>query len=327
MSPHPLLPEHELAPLDRWLHDPEVTEVLVNGDHDVWIERRGRLERTTSLPPGRLDVLLERILAPTGRRLDRLSPVVDTRLADGSRVCAAIPPVAVDGRCLAIRRFTSRALGIDAFASAQVGQLLAELVRARCNVLVAGATSSGKTTLLNALAGLIPAEERIITLEDTAELRLAAAHVVRLESRDATADGVGGIDVSDLLRAALRLRPDRFVLGEVRGPEALALVQAMSTGHDGSMATCHASSSLDALRRVEVLALLAAPAWPLAAVREQVHAAVDHVVLVRREPDGRRRVSEVVEVLPEPAGADAPGRTRLLVVGDEVLAEPSRSRR
>ena len=329
MSGRSLVPEHELAPLDVWLHDPDVTEVLVNGEHEVWVERNGRLERAATLPDGRLDVLLERILAPTGRRLDRLCPVVDARLADGSRVCAAIPPVAVDGRCLAIRRFTTATLGLEAFAPPQVCELLVRLVESRCNVLVAGATSSGKTTLLNALAGHLPDHERIITLEDTAELALHTSHVLRLESRDATADGLAAIDVGALLRAALRLRPDRLVLGEIRGDEAFTLVQAMSTGHDGSMATLHASSTVDALRRVEVLSLLAAPAWPLSAIREQVHAAVAPVVLVGRGADGCRQVVEVAEVVADDATLTAAGgeRLRLLARAGDIVDTPRRSRR
>jgi pilus assembly protein CpaF len=335
----PLLPpvEHEavvhavvarttgLGPLEVLLADPAVREVLVNGGRDVWVERAGRLERTgVTLAAGEAERLLERILAPLGRRADRTSPVVDARLADGSRVHAVVPPVAVDGTCLAIRRFGTTPHPLGAFAGPEVVALLEWMVAAGWNVLVSGATSSGKTTLVNALAGALPAELRVVTIEDAAELRLPGEHVVRLEARPPTAEGVGGIDVRGLLRAALRLRPDRIVVGEVRGPEALDLLTALNTGHDGSLSTCHANSADDAVHRVEALALQAGGALPLDALRLHVQSALDAVVHVARLPDGRRRVVSVAELRPAAGGIVSHPRTRVLAHVDAVLALPAR---
>ena len=232
-----------LGALDGLLTDDEVDEVLVNAHGDIWVEREGRLHRAGDIAAVDLAVVVERILAPLGRRLDRSSPVVDARLPDGSRVCAVVPPVATDGACLSVRRFRDRSRPLDSFGSTTVTALIGELVEARCNVVVGGATSAGKTSLLNAALGLVRPGERIVTIEDTAELLPATVHLLRLEARPATVDGPPGITLEQLVRTALRLRPDRLVVGEVRGPEVLALVQALNTGHDGSWSTCHANSA------------------------------------------------------------------------------------
>jgi pilus assembly protein CpaF len=311
-----------LGPLDELLHDDDVDEVLVNAGREVWVERRGRLQRVGTLADGQVDVLVERILAPLGRRVDRLHPIVDARLPDGSRVSAVVPPLAVDGACLTIRRFRLRRVTLNAFASDEVEELLGELVERRLNLVVSGATSTGKTTLLNVLASRISPTERIVTVEDVAELRLVAEHVVRLECRPATAEGAGAVSMRDLVRCALRLRPDRLVIGEVRGAEALDMVQALNTGHDGSMATCHANSPLDALRRLESMVLQATDAAPLHAIREQLHGSLDAIIHVQRTPGGGRRIAAVAEVLSEPDGP----RIRLLAQLDRVVGKPERSR-
>jgi pilus assembly protein CpaF len=273
------------------------------------------------LAPGQADQLVERIVAPLGLRIDRTAPVVDARLPDGSRVHAVVAPLAVDGTCVCIRRFAARAWPLGAFATDEVVALLSWAVEARCNVVVSGATSSGKTSLLNALAGMVPRRERIITIEDAAELRLPGEHVVRLESRPATAEGIGAVATRQLLRAALRMRPDRLVVGEVRGAEALDMVQALNTGHDGSLATCHANSAVDALRRVESMVLEGAPALPLVAVREYVHSSIDLVVHTARAGGGRRRVVEVAEVQPDPERG-----VRVLADRARLVDEPRRWR-
>ena len=264
--------------------------------------------------------MTERILAPLGRRLDRTTPIVDARLADGSRVCAVIPPVSPDGGCLSIRRFRDRSLDLDAFASDAVAAVLELLVAGRCNVVVSGATSSGKTSLLNATLGRCVPGERIVTIEDTVELLPAADHLVRLEARPATPDGPAAITLEQLVRTALRLRPDRLVVGEVRGPEVLALVQALNTGHDGSWSTCHANSAVDALHRLETLVVQAAPSWPLAAVRQHLTRSIDVVVHVGRFADGRRRVVEVGEVIVD---RDRLG-LRPIADGDAVVGQVTR---
>jgi pilus assembly protein CpaF len=286
-----------LGPLEPLLGDPEVTEVMVNGGGTVWVERAGRLERCAGTidEPAVLH-LIERILAPLGRRVDRSSPLVDGRLPDGSRVHAVIPPVAVDGPCLTIRRFGVAAVPLHRFGPPEVVGMLARAVAERRNILISGGTGAGKTTLLNALAGVIPADERIVTIEDTAELRLTGPHVVRLEARPANGEGVGELRIGDLVRNALRMRPDRLIVGEVRGGEALDMVLAMNTGHDGSLSTCHANSPDDALRRMETMALMAPVELPLAAVREQVRSSLDLVVQVSRGPGGARTVHSVDEV-------------------------------
>jgi pilus assembly protein CpaF len=254
-------------------------------------------------------------------RVDRTSPIVDARLPDGSRVHAVVAPLAIDGTCVCIRRFAARAWPLDAFAGEEVSGLLRWAVEARCNMVVSGATSSGKTSLLNALAGLVPRRERIITIEDAAELRLPGEHVVRLESRPATSEGVGAVTIRQLLRAALRMRPDRLVVGEVRGAEALDMVQALNTGHDGSLATCHANSAVDALRRIESMVLEGAPALPLVAVREHVHTSVDLVVHTARAGGGHRHIAEVAEVHPDPDRG-----VRVLAESGRLVAEPRRWR-
>jgi len=305
--------------LERWLDDPTITEVIVNAGRDVWVERDGRLQRAGTMRPAAVLGALEQILAPIGRRLDRASPTVDARLPDGSRVCAAIPPVAVDGVTVAIRRFAVRAIPSAAFAPPAVVDLLTRLVHGRCNVVVSGATSSGKTTLLNALAGSVGEGERIVTLEDLAELRLAHDHVVRLETRPASPDGVGEVTLAELLRTALRLRPDRLVVGEVRGSEAVDLLQAMNTGHDGSLATVHANSADDAVDRLASLVVRCVPGWPIDDVRAHVGRAVDVIVHVGRDAGGRRRVAHVAEL-------SGTGAARLLSDGTTVTGELRRGR-
>jgi pilus assembly protein CpaF len=316
-----------LGPLERWIADGDVTEIMVNAGTEIWVERRPTVDgvhgpqHAGRLEPGVAEAIIERILAPVGRRLDRSSPIVDTRLPDGSRLCAVLPPVAVDGPCLSLRRFAATPVPLESFAAPDVCVLLREAIASGCNILVSGATSSGKTTLLNALTGLVEAGTRLVTLEDTAELRLDAPHVLRLEARPATADGVPAVDVATLLHTALRLRPDRLVVGEIRGDEAMHLVQAMNTGHDGSLSTIHANSPLDALARIESLVLRSSPAWSLPAVRDQVRRSIDVVVHVARS-GGRRRITAVAEVAID-AGAPA---VRLLVHDDHVSGQLARRR-
>ncbi|WP_421118346.1 CpaF family protein [Aquihabitans daechungensis] len=286
-----------LGVLEPLLRDPEVTDVMVNGPGAVWVERRGRLiETPVQLDRSQIDLLVERIVAPLGRRADPVHALVDGRLADGSRVHVVVPPLAVDGPCITIRRFSVRPIQLDELAAPPVASLLRWAVRSRCNVVVSGATGSGKTTLLNALAADVPAGERIITVEDAAELQLSAPHVVRLESRPASSDGVREVTIRDLVRSALRMRPDRLLVGEVRGPEALDLLTAMNTGHDGSLSTVHANGVADAVRRLETLVLMAGVGLPAAAVREQLGFAIDLIAHLERSSDGTRRVVEVAEI-------------------------------
>jgi pilus assembly protein CpaF len=287
-----------LGPLAPLLADPSLTEIMVNGPGPVWVERDGRLERSdVEVTSTDLTVLVERILTPLGLRVDRTSPMVDARLPDGSRVNVVVPPLAIDGPCVTIRRFGTRGVPLTSFCRepALVDALIAAVHR-RLTVLVVGATGAGKTTFLNALAAHLPPGERLVTVEDTAELRLPGDHVVRLEARPANAEGVGAVTIRQLVRNALRMRPDRLIVGEVRGGEALDLLQALNTGHEGSLSTCHANGTTEALRRLETLVLLGGVDLPLSAVRDQIESAVDLVVLVaRRGPS--RLVVEVAEVV------------------------------
>ena len=293
-----------LGPLEPLLADPDVTEVMVNGPGRAYIERGGRLEPVAfDLDAAAIARLVERVVAPLGLRLDRSSPMVDARLSDGSRVHAVLPPLAIDGPCVTIRRFGARAVPVEAFGvDGRAGAFLRWAVCAGWNIVVAGGTSAGKTTLLNALSSAIPHGERVVTIEETAELRLAQPHVVRLEARPANAEGAGAVSVRELVRAALRMRPDRVVVGEVRGGEAFDMLQALNTGHDGSLSTVHANGAADALARLETLVLLAATGLPLAAVRAQMSAALDAVVFVARRRGGVRRVEQIAEVVPGPDG-------------------------
>ena len=293
-----------LGPLEPLLADPAVDEIMVSGAGRVWVEREGRLEETAVRfeSDAALRHAIERILAPLGRRVDEAEPLCDARLPDGSRVNVVIPPLALDGPSLTIRRFRRRGLSpADLVAAGSwtqpLHELLAAAVRARLNVLVSGGTGSGKTTTLNALSAFVSPAERIVTIEDAAELRLRQPHVVRLEARPPSLEGRGEVTIRQLVRNALRMRPDRIVVGEVRGAEALDMLSAMSTGHDGSLSTVHAGSPEEALRRVETLALMAGLGLPHAAVREQVAGALDLVVHQARLPGGARAVVSVAEVV------------------------------
>jgi pilus assembly protein CpaF len=315
-----------LGPLDALLADPTVSEIMVNGPGPVWVERRGMVERSTVVLDGpTIEHLIERVVAPLGLRVDRASPLVDARLPDGSRVNAVVPPLAVDGPCLTIRRFDVRDIPLAELCNADVARLLRWAVRARFNIVVCGGTGAGKTTLLNALAACIPSDERVVTVEDAAELRLPLPHVVRLEARPANADGVGAVDVRHLVRNALRMRPDRIIVGEVRGPEALDMLQAMNTGHEGSLSTCHANGPDDALRRLETMVLMGDVALPLAAVRDQVTASVDFVVQVARRQGGARAVVAVAEVR-EVAQGTRP-HARLIADASGLVEPPARPSR
>jgi pilus assembly protein CpaF len=287
-----------LGALEPLLADPAVTEIMVNGPGRVYVERNGQLLRVArALDAPTILRLVERIIGPLGLRLDRASPMVDARLPDGSRLHAVLPPLAPDGPCVTIRRFATRTVTLAEFGlDADAARLLSGYVRGGANILVSGATSAGKTTLCNALAREIDERERIVTVEETAELRLAQPHVVRLEARPANAEGAGAVSVRELVRAALRMRPDRLIVGEVRGGEALDMLQACNTGHDGSLSTLHANSARDALSRLETLVLYAGVALPVAAVRAQIASAIDILVQVARERHGRRVVTEVAEV-------------------------------
>lgn len=286
-----------LGPLHRLLERPGVTDVLVNGPGEVWVERSGRLERGgTALDRSDIDRAIERLVTPLGLRADRSSPIVDARLADGTRVTVVLDPLAVDGPLLALRRHGAEPMPLETFGDASVVNLLRDCVESRHNIGIYGATGAGKTTLVNALVSEVRSDERIVTIEDVAELRLGGHHVVRLESRPGSADGVGRAGVRDLVRAALRLRPDRIVLGEVRGAEALDMVWALSTGHDGSVATWHASSAVDALGRLATLCALSGEGIPHAALVAQIHAAFDVLVGVARLPDRSRAVTAVHRV-------------------------------
>lgn len=316
-----------LGPLQPLLADDALTEIMVNGDGRVFVERSGTVEPSgLRLEAEVTGAVIERIVAPLGLRVDRSSPLVDARLPDGSRVNAVIPPLAVDGPCLTIRRFGVRTVPLEAFADAPLVDLLRSLVEGKANIVVSGGTGTGKTTLLNALAGAIGDRERVITVEDAAELRLPGDHVVRLEARPASADGLEAVAIRDLVRNALRMRPDRILVGECRGGEALDMVQAMNTGHEGSLTTCHANSPTDALHRIETMILLADVGLPLPAVREQLVSSIDVVVQVARRPEGSRLVVAVAELSPE---LDAAGRigTHPLVADGRLVARPARPRR
>lgn len=294
------IPLEVLRPL---FDDERVTEILVNGPGPVWIERDGVLVRTAlTVDAVGLERLIERTLAPLGRRVDHASPCVDARLADGSRVHIVIPPIAVDGPCVSIRRFRRDVADLAQLVGPVEHALLRAAVRARANLLLTGAAGAGKTTLCNALGAAVPATERIVTIEDAAELALGAAHVVRLEARPPNGEGVGAVTVRELVRHALRMRPDRIVVGEVRGAEVLEMLHAMETGHDGSFSTCHASNPADALRRLEAMVLAADVAMPVPVIRAHLASCLDLVVHLERRADGTRAVREIAEV-----GAVDPG--------------------
>lgn len=293
-----------LGPLESLLHEEDITEIMVNGHDNVFVERRGRIERTTKkfVDDRQVRLVIERIIAPLGRRLDEASPMVDARMSDGSRVNAVISPLSIDGPSLTIRRFGTKRMHIEDLIAvgamtAPVVDFLRAAVEARQNILVSGGTGSGKTTLLNALSSFIPRAERILTIEDVAELKLDQPHVVRLEARPPNLEGTGGVSIRDLVRNALRMRPDRIVVGECRGSEALDMLQAMNTGHDGSLTTIHANSARDALSRVETMVLMAGFELPLRAIRQQAASAIDLVIQVARLRDGSRRVIGVSEVI------------------------------
>ena len=299
-----------LGPLEPLLADATVDEVMVNGDGSVYIERDGRLEPGGTGFASRDELMhaIERILAPLGRRVDEASPLCDARLFDGSRVNVVIPPLSVDGPCLTIRRFRRGGFSLadlveNGTLPGALAEHLAGAVGSRATILVTGGTGSGKTTTLNALSGAIPAGDRVVTIEDAAELRLRQPHVVRLEARPPSVEGVGEVTIRQLVRNALRMRPDRIIVGEVRGAEALDMLMALNTGHEGSLSTVHANSPEEALRRVEVLALMAGVGLPHAAVREQVADAFDLVVHQARRAGGERRVTSVAEVVRTAGGA------------------------
>ncbi len=292
-----------LGPLERLLRQSNVTEILVNGPREVYIERNGQLEESTVTfrDDDHLLQIIERIVARVGRRIDDTSPMVDARLPDGSRVNAIIPPLALKGPCLSIRRFGTRPLALADLLHHQalteeMAEFLESAIKARLNVIVSGGTGSGKTTLLNVLSSFIPPRERIITLEDAAELRLQQQHVVSLETRPASIDGRGGVAMRDLLRNALRMRPDRIIVGECRGAEALDMLQAMNSGHEGSLTTLHANSPRDALTRLETMVLMSGIELPLKAMRRQIQSAINLIVQAERVPGGARRVTSITEV-------------------------------
>jgi pilus assembly protein CpaF len=291
------------GPLERPLADDDVTEIMINGPFDVWVERRGLLHETPIrfTDESHLRRIINKIVAQVGRRIDESSPMVDARLPDGSRVNAVLPPLSLSGPLVTIRKFSKRRLDLGDLV--QLGTLTPEAVdfferclRAELNILISGGTGSGKTTLLNAMSTAVPDSDRIVTIEDAAELRLNQRHVLRLEARPKNIEGEGEIPIRALVRNSLRMRPDRIIVGEVRGAEALDMLQAMNTGHDGSLCTVHANTPRDALSRIETMVLMAGYDLPVRAIRQQVASALDLIVHIERLQDGSRRVTTVTEV-------------------------------
>jgi pilus assembly protein CpaF len=292
------------GPIDPYLADPEVTEVMVNGPHAVWVERAGKITKTDTrfVDANHLERIIEKIVGQIGRRIDESNPMVDARLPDGSRVNAIIHPLAIGGPYVTIRKFAVDPFTVDDLVAnhsmnEQVAGLLKRCVEGRLNIIVSGATGSGKTTLLNVLSNFIPANERIITVEDAAEVQLNQTHVLTLESRPTNLEGKGEVTIRDLVRNTLRMRPDRIIVGEVRGGEALDMLQAMNTGHDGSLTTVHSNAPRDTLARIETMVLMAGMDLPIRAIREQVASALDLIVHIHRLRDGTRRVTHVTEVV------------------------------
>jgi pilus assembly protein CpaF len=291
------------GPIQPLLNDPEVTEVMVNGPKNVYVEKKGQLVKTSVAfdDDNHVMQIIDRIILPLGRHVDPDSPTVDARLPDGSRVNAVVRPVTIDGPSITIRKFSKEKLGISNLIdfgsiTANMAEFLRACVLARLNIIISGGTGSGKTTLLNVLSSFIPEEERIVTIEDAAELQLQQDHIVRMETKPANVDGRGSVTIRDLVRNSLRMRPDRIVVGEVRGGEALDMLQAMNTGHDGSLTTVHANSPRDALARLETLVLMAGMDLPLKVVRQQIASAVDVIVQQTRLKDGSRKVTAITEV-------------------------------
>ncbi len=291
------------GPIERLLADDSVTEIMVNGPFDVWVERQGRLYQTTVRfnDDSHLRRIINKMVAQVGRRIDESSPMVDARLPDGSRVNAVIPPLSLSGPLITIRKFANKRLDLQEMI--RLGTLnestvdfLQRCIAAQLNILISGGTGTGKTTLLNALSQAVSDSERIVTIEDAAELQLKQAHVLRLEGRPKNIEGQGEISIRDLVRNALRMRPDRIIVGEVRGAEALDMLQAMNTGHDGSLTTVHANAPRDALARVETMVLMAGYDLPLRAIRQQIASALDMIVHLERLEDGSRRVTAITEV-------------------------------
>jgi pilus assembly protein CpaF len=291
------------GPIERLLADDSVTEIMVNGPFDVWVERQGRLYQTTVRfnDDSHLRRIINKMVAQVGRRIDESSPMVDARLPDGSRVNAVIPPLSLSGPLVTIRKFANKRLDLQEMirlgtVHEETVDFLQRCIGAQLNILICGGTGTGKTTLLNALSQAISDSERIVTIEDAAELQLKQAHVLRLEGRPKNIEGQGEISIRDLVRNALRMRPDRIIVGEVRGPEALDMLQAMNTGHDGSLTTVHANAPRDALARIETMVLMAGYDLPLRAIRQQVASALDLIVHLERLEDGSRRVTAITEV-------------------------------
>jgi pilus assembly protein CpaF len=292
-----------MGPLEPLMHDPTISDVLVNGPGQVFVERFGRLEETEVVfaDNAHLMMIIQRIAARLGRRIDETSPMVDARLPDGSRVNAIIPPLSLEGPVLSIRRFAERLTAEHLVANrtlpAEMLRLLEACVEARISVLISGGTGSGKTTLLNVLSRFIPVEERLVTIEDSAELQLQRKHVVRLETRPANMEGAGEVSPRDLVRNALRMRPDRIIVGEVRGPEALDMLQAMNTGHEGSLTTIHANDTADALTRLEMMVMMAGYELPIPVVRHYISSAITLVLQLVRLKGGQRRVVRISEIV------------------------------
>jgi pilus assembly protein CpaF len=292
------------GPLEALLKDPTISDILVNGPHKIYVERRGKLEKTDVKfrDNEHLLQIIDRIVSKVGRRIDESSPMVDARLPDGSRVNAIIPPLALDGPTMSIRRFGANPLKLEdllnykAFTP-EMAMLMEACIKARLNIIISGGTGSGKTTLLNTLSSFIPHDERIITIEDAAELQMQQDHIVRLETRPANIEGKGAINTRDLVRNALRMRPERIIIGECRGAEALDMLQAMNTGHAGSMTTLHANTSRDAQARLETMVMMAGMELPIKAMRQQISSAVDLILQVNRLQGGPRKITSISEVL------------------------------